>query len=741
MALPVDGPVTVNQQIGSRAWTAMPPWQGLAMPVQDLAAHPGARKEKTPRRVAAARLIAFGGALVLGGLGTYEMIQAVSSGGVTAIESVMTALFAVTFAWIALAAAIALAGLVLPPAEPAGLASRPAKLTTRTALVMPIFHEDPVRTSAALQAMAEALHACGEGGSFEIVILSDSRDSDAWVRETAAADRLHTALTAVMPVWYRRRWDNSGRKAGNLEEFITNWGGRYDHLVVLDADSIMAGETLVRLAAAMEADPRLGILQSMPVSAGGSSLFARLQQFASRVHGPIIARGLAAWQGSDGNYWGHNAIIRTRAFAEACGLPALPGREPLGGSILSHDFVEAALIRRAGWRVQIAPSLETSWEESPPSLIDSTDRDRRWVQGNLQHGKVIGARGLAWPSRVHLAIGMMSYLASPLWLALLLSGFVLALQAHLIRPDYFAEGVQLFPSWPHFDSERMVRLFIITTAVLLMPKTLGLGRALVIPAVRRGCGGSARLLASFVLELAASAIVAPIILVVHSRHIYEVLVGRDAGWASQARHGVETSWSRCWRRYRWHTALGAVAAGCAWYLSPAILAWLSPTLIGLLLAVPLAKASGSTRMGGWLRRAGLLVIPEESRPNQLFNARASLAERFTFAADLTFSDMVTDQKLRAAHFRLATRPPRRRGAPDAHLLTAEVKIRDAASFDEALAWLTREERLWVAADCHLAERMAMLPRHGQENLPAADSATRFQESRASDLKAIGVAAE
>jgi membrane glycosyltransferase len=209
-------------------------------------------------------------------------------------------------------------------------------------------------------------------------------------------------------------------------------------MLVLDADSLMTGECIVRLAIAMEADPDAGIIQTLPLIINRNTFFARLQQFAAKVYGPVIATGLSAWMGRDGNYWGHNAIIRTAAFAAHAGLPDLRGKPPLGGHILSHDFVEAALIRRAGWRVYMLPDLGGSYEESPPSLIDLAARDRRWCQGNLQHMRVITAKGLKLPSRQHFATGIMGYLASPFWLFQLIVGIALVLQTTYIRPEYFA---------------------------------------------------------------------------------------------------------------------------------------------------------------------------------------------------------------------------------------------------------------------------------------------------------------
>ena len=212
---------------------------------------------------------------------------------------------------------------------------------------------------------------------------------------------MRSRLGVDAAIYYRHRTDNTARKAGNIADFVTRWGGRYEHMVVLDADSLMMGHTIATLAAAMEADPDSGIIQTLPLIINRNTLFARVQQFAARIYGPVIAAGLSTWMGRDGNYWGHNAVIRTKAFADHCGLPHLKGKPPMGGHVLSHDFVEAALIRRAGYAVYMLPTLDGSYEESPPSLIDLSARDRRWCQGNLQHMRILPARGL--PSGVAAA--------------------------------------------------------------------------------------------------------------------------------------------------------------------------------------------------------------------------------------------------------------------------------------------------------------------------------------------------
>ncbi len=311
---------------------------------------------------------------------------------------------------------------------------------------MPIYNEAPARVFGALQAIYADVEATGLGAAFDWFFLSDTTNPEIFIAEEHAFVAMRPqARRRGAGIYYRHRPKNITRKAGNIADFVSRWGGRYEHMVVLDADSLMTGEAIVGLAAAMEADPDAGIIQTLPLIINRNTLFARVQQFAARIYGPVIAAGLAAWMGRDGNYWGHNAIIRTSAFAAHCGLPNLRGRPPFGGHILSHDFVEAALIRRAGYAVYMLPGLGGSYEESPPSLIDLAARDRRWCQGNLQHMRVLPATGLAFASRQHLVTGIMGYLASPLWMVQLCVGIVLVLQASYIRPEYFTSEFTLVP--------------------------------------------------------------------------------------------------------------------------------------------------------------------------------------------------------------------------------------------------------------------------------------------------------
>jgi membrane glycosyltransferase len=691
---------------GRIATGGMPPERPLDMPPQDLRYKPSRRGGHRPRAsVLYARFILAAVTLGVTTYGVYQMLQVVRFASMTVLQGMMIFFFAVSLGWIAFAAGSVLAG-ASKRRDPRPAAGR----ATLTALVMPIYNEDPVRTTAALQAMAEALALIDAHRGFEIVILSDSTNADAWIRETLSVELLRSALLPIMPVWYRRRWQNIARKSGNLEDFVTRWGGRYDHMIVLDADSLIDAPTLQRLTRAMQADPDLGILQTAPQLIGAKTFFGRLQQFAACVYGPVITRGLSAWSGDSGNYWGHNAIIRMAAFAQNCGLPKLAGRKPFGGFVLSHDFVEAALMRRAGWKVRMATDCGGSWEESPPSLIDIAIRDRRWAQGNLQHMKIIGTAGLSLASRMHLGVGIMSYLSSPLWLVMLGIGFALAVQSHLIRPEYFNHDFQLFPTWPRFNVELMMALFWFSMVVLLIPKMLGLIRALLSRRIRRGSGGVIGVGASFLLEVILSALYAPILMLIQCRHVFEVFMGRDSGWKPQRRNSGGTTWSDAWHYHKRHMFSSCVTAVIVWFLSPPLLAWLSPALLGLFLAVPLSRASGSEWLGGILSRLALLRTPEEmempalvARRQQLVRSRLALPED-----GLRHLARNRDSRLTHINGNLA-RPPDPRGKPDPHTFTAEQKLKDARSLDEALAWLTPIERVEVAGDARLLNQLALLP--------------------------------
>ncbi|MBZ8131683.1 glucans biosynthesis glucosyltransferase MdoH [Afifella sp. IM 167] len=692
-----------------RPFGPMPAPQPLPMPQQDFSAVPQPRYPRSNSFAARhARVIAVCSALGLIIYGIHEMIAVVAAGGVTVLEGVMTFFFAITYSWIAMSTSFAIAGLLAPRPKPTrAVPQRP--LSSRTAIVMPVYNEDPDMISASLQAMGEDLARIGHAHAFEIVVLSDSNRGDSLVRETVAMERLAAGLAGIMPVWYRRRPINAAKKSGNIEDFVARWGGRYDFMLVLDADSLMEADAILRMIARMEAESDLGLLQSVPRLFDGTTLFARLQQFAGAVYGPVVAGGMAAWQGSDGNYWGHNAIIRTRAFAACCGLPPLPGKPPFGGPILSHDFVEAALLRRAGYRVEMAIDIVDSWEESPPSLIATAIRDRRWAQGNLQHSKVIGAKGLAPASRLHFLIGIMSYLSSPLWLLLIMVGLVLAVQAKFVTPVYFGEDHQLFPNWPVFDSERMLALFGFTLFILFIPKIAGMLRAIMLPNLRKVHGGASSIVLGTIFEILASTLYAPIMMMLQSRHVWDILRQRDSGWAPQGRKGSLEAWGALWKTHSGHVFFGVFLAAVAMLVSPVILAWLSPIVIGLVFAPVLSRWSASEEIGKDLAHRGLLIIPEEmSRPAIARRRDEILADQPAFEED-PLAALARSAEMRQAYQAWLTPPPAKgRGEADRFLLSATKKIDDAQDLDEALAWLDQQERLAVAAHPSEVERLASL---------------------------------
>ncbi|WP_376987353.1 glucans biosynthesis glucosyltransferase MdoH [Bosea sp. R86505] len=696
---------------------ATPPENRLIMPVQSFSRWTDSdrRRPVAPqawRTPWLKRLFVFGGGLALTGYGAWEMYNVVSVSRTTSLQYVLLVLFTINFSWISLAftsAVLGFLGLIFARSRTA----RVETLQHRTVVVMPIYNESTARTFAALAAIRESVEATGLGNHFDYFIVSDTTNPDVWIAEERAFLALRQRLGPGARVYYRHRPKNHHRKAGNIADFVTRWGGHYEHMVVLDADSLMTGTCIVRLAAAMEADPDAGIIQSLPLIINRNTFFARLQQFAARVYGPVIATGLAMWSGRDGNYWGHNAIIRTRAFADHCGLPDLKGKPPFGGHVLSHDFVEAALIRRAGWSVYMLPDLTGSYEESPPSLIDVSVRDRRWCQGNLQHSRIIGAKGFVAPTRQHFATGIMGYLASPLWLMQLVVGILIVLQVSYARPEYFTSEFTLFPVWPRFDPERALNLFALTMAILLAPKLFGLLLSLFDSKLRRAGGGAIRLVISAVIEVLFSAFFAPIMMLIQSGSVFQILLGRDTGWNPQRRDDGSIPLRDIVRRHRMHTLLGLVTGISAFLIATSLFAWMSPTIVGLVLAIPLSWASGQLAIGLWLKRRKLLFTPEESEPPAVAQRANALQAEFA-AAGYDDADglraLHSDAALRDAHdAMLPEAAPRRRGEIEPERAVAQAKLVDAETIDDAAIWLKPKERMVVLHDRALVALLASLP--------------------------------
>lgn len=555
----------------------------------------------------------------LTGAATWAMTAVLPYHGDKPMEKLILALFAVLIFWVAAGFWTAIMGLALllsghdPHAITASAGGdAPIGPAARTAVVMPICNESVDRVFAGLHATYESLARSGELAHFDFFVLSDSSEPDLRVAETEAWLALCRSVDGFGHIFYRWRRNRIKRKSGNIADFCRRWGGDYRYMVILDADSVMSGDCLATLVRRMEANPDAGIIQTAPCAAGRETLHARIQQFASRVYGPLFTAGLHFWQLGEAHYWGHNAIIRVAPFIRHCALGRLPRRGGGSQEILSHDFVEAALMRRAGWGVWIAYDLPGSYEELPPNLLDELKRDRRWCQGNLINSRLFLADGVHAAHRAVFATGVMAYLSAPLWFLFLLMATALLAIHTLVPPRYFIHPYQLFPIWPEWSVEGATMLFGATAALLIAPKFLAALFAALRGAAR--FGGVPRLLFSTLAEIAYSMLLAPIRMLFHTQFVAAALAGWHAAWKSPPREDAETGWGEACRRHGWHTLLGAAWAGAVHWLNPSYLPWLLPVVGALLLAIPLSVFSSRVAPGRCLRRARLFLVPEESRP-------------------------------------------------------------------------------------------------------------------------------
>jgi membrane glycosyltransferase len=551
-------------------------------------------------------------------LATFLMLDILNANGLTLAEHLALPLFFILFTWIAGAFWTAIAGFVIrlkggdkAVPHPADVAGRPVQ--GRTALILCTYNEDFEHVAAGIDAIWTSLMKEPEQAQFDFFILSDTRKADIAAQEETGWKKLVRRHNARGRIFYRRREKNTSRKAGNVADFVTKWGAGYEYMVVLDADSVMSGNAVVTLAKLMDASPQVGLLQTLPSPAGRETLFARLQQFAARLNSQMLSSGLAFWQLSESNYWGHNAIIRVRAFAQYCALPRLPGSEPFGGEILSHDFVEAALMRKAGYQVWMVPDLEGSWEQVPSNLIDFAARDRRWAQGNLQHLGVMPLKGLHWVSRIHMITGVLAYVTSPLWMIVLILSSIVTCQEAIRGYQYFEPGTySLFPSWPEYRTGEIAVLLSVTIVVLLLPKLLGAILALVNPVQRKLFGGTRNILKSLLAEQVFSMLLAPAMMIFHSSFVLQTLSGIVVKWDAQARDDRGISFKEAFKRMKWHVAIGLVWGAVILALAPRFIWWMLPVIAGLLLSPPLAVLTSRATVGHRLRERGYFLTPEET---------------------------------------------------------------------------------------------------------------------------------
>jgi membrane glycosyltransferase len=552
----------------------------------------------------------------------------------------------------------------------------------RTAVVMPICEEPVERVFAGLRAIHRSIERGGWLPYFDFFVLSDSSDPSTALREEEAWLRWCRESDGFRCIFYRRRKVRLKRKSGNVADFCRRWGRAYRYMIMLDADSVMSGDTLARLVYHMERNPHVGMIQTAPSAVNRRSLFARVQQFASRVYGPMFAAGLHFWQLGDGQYWGHNTIIRIEPFMNHCGLPRLPGKPPLGGEILSHDFVEAALMGRAGWSLWLAHDLGGSYEEVPSTLLEEMKRDRRWCQGNLQHLRLLFTEGLFGAHRALFLNGALSYVSALLWFGFLTLSTVEALRNVLAAPDYFPHGASLFPEWPVWRPDWALALLGVIGMLLFFPKFLSIALITLKQRNARAYGGVVRLTLSVLLEILVSSLFAPIRMVFHSRFVLTNLIGRTVTWRSQGREDAETSWREALGQHGADTLVASIWGATLFWLNPDYFWWVTPIVGALILSVPTSVLASRVRLGDRARKRKLFVIPEESAPppelRDLYELHAAALEE-TNARGLErdgFVRATVDPYLNAVHRALL-------GARRS--LAGSIRERRAAMLERALA--------------------------------------------------------
>ncbi|MGV8985815.1 MAG: glucans biosynthesis glucosyltransferase MdoH [Cypionkella sp.] len=524
----------------------------------------------------------------LAGLGAFALfLNYGASDGLDVIDWLRSTLICISTFWLAWGAAQAVAGLTTRPPVPARHAG---PILSRTVVLVPVYNEDPVATFARVAVMDAALYETGLQDQFNFAILSDTRDDQIARREEHWFLRLLDESGGEGRIFYRRRAANTGRKAGNISEFITASGAAYDYAIILDADSLMEAATMVEMVRRIHADPKLGLLQTLPKIINAQSRFGRLMQFSASFYSPVFCRGLAMMQGQTGPFWGHNAIVRMRAFAASCGLSELTGAPPFGGHILSHDYVEAALLARAGWTVRVDDDLEGSYEEGPGNIVDHAKRDRRWCQGNLQHSRLLLAPGLKPWSRFVFLQGILAYVSSLLWLGFLMASIAAPLFAPPV--DYFPIEGWPFPVLPPSEALKAIALGLGIVGLLFIPKMLILAGA-AISGRSRGFGGITGAAKSVLFELLYTSIAAPVFLMYQTRSILQVVLGVDGGWPAQVRGDGRLDLHQAWAASSWIVATGALGLVLTHLFAPELLLWLLPVAGPMTLApVIIAWSSG-----------------------------------------------------------------------------------------------------------------------------------------------------
>lgn len=534
--------------------------------------------------------------------------QVLGAGGWTVVDVIMFVCFAFGTPWTVVGFWNSVIGLWLlhfhkdamgAVAPYAGAGDVATPITIKTAVFMTLRNEDPARAIRRLRIVKESIDATGEGAAFSYFVLSDTNRPEVAAAEEAAIAAWKAQDPDAARITYRRREENKGYKAGNVRDFCERWGKDYELMLPLDADSVMSGPAIVRLVRMMQAHPRIGILQSLVVGMPSSSAFARIFQFGMRHGMRSYTMGQAWWVGDCGPFWGHNAVVRIKPFVEDCDLPLLPGKPPLGGHVLSHDQVEATLMRRSGYEVRVLPVENGSWEENPPTMLDFAQRDVRWCQGNMQYIKLLDLPGLYAMSRFQLLWAILMFIGIPAWTLMIALLPIAAWEGQSIA-DY-PVGMAIF-------------LYVLFFVMYLSPKIAGLIDAVLTKGGVDRYGGPVRFAVSAVLELVFSFLQGAISTIRTSIFMIGLAFGKSVVWGGQSRDAYGISWATAVRTLWPQTLFGVVVCGLLLLINPAVFWWSLPLTAGYLVAIPFAVLTASPALGRWFKRMGLAGIPEDFDP-------------------------------------------------------------------------------------------------------------------------------
>jgi membrane glycosyltransferase len=535
--------------------------------------------------------------------------HALSAGGLGVTDILLIVLFGLTMPWSVIGFWNAAIGFVImrfardPIAAVVPAAARVRNdepITASTAITIFVRNEPPDRVIRNLDAMMRELWQAGVADRFHLYVLSDTNQGDIARREEQAFAALTAQWRGRFCVHYRRRDVNTGFKAGNFWDFCERWGHRYQFAVTLDTDSFMTAAAIMRMVRIMQAEPKLGILQGLVVGLPTTSAFARIFQFGMRLGMRSWTIGSAWWQADCGPNWGHNAVIRLKPFMAHCHIPPLPAGGVLGGHVLSHDQVEAALMRRGGFEVRVLPEENLGWEENPPTLIEFIRRDQRWCQGTLQYAYFLFQPGLKFVSRFQLAFAMLMFLGSPAWIGLLVVG-TLALAAAPTTADFIR-------------ADAGYALLAIILVMWFAPKIATVIDVLSRADLRRAFGGRARFLASVASETVFFILLSPIMWFCHTLFLAGLPFGRVIGWIGQMRDDHSVPIGVAARQLWPHTLLGLASLALVAATHPAALPYAFLIAGGPALAVPLAVATAHPAVGRALARIGVGRLPEETAP-------------------------------------------------------------------------------------------------------------------------------